>query len=122
MYSYIALSGLLSMLGTRRGGPPEPPSNLLGDFAGGSFICLLGILLALFERSRSGKGQVVEADMVTGARYLATFSLLGSYLEHPQWGSIIGRGTNESRGEGALAGGAPWYGVYETQDGGWMSV
>ncbi|CAO1613377.1 unnamed protein product [Sympodiomycopsis kandeliae] len=119
--NYIALSGILSMLGTQ-GGPPQPPSNLLGDFAGGSLICLMGILLALLERSRSGKGQVVEADMVTGARYVSSFLVLTSYLEHPQWGKIINNGTNEERGTAALDGGAPWYGVYATKDGGWMSV
>lgn len=119
--NYIALSGLLSMLGPTNG-PPTPPVNILGDFAGGSLICVLGILLALLERSRSGKGQTVEADMVTGARYVSTFLLLSSYLEHPEWGRILGDGTNETRGTGMLDGGAPWYGVYQTKDGGWMSV
>lgn len=119
--NYIALSGLLSMLGSS-GGAPQPPVNILGDFAGGSLICVLGILLALVERARSGKGQVVEADMVTGARYVSTFLLLSSYLEHPEWGRILGDGTNETRGSGMLDGGAPWYGVYRTKDDGWMSV
>ncbi|KAL9940929.1 hypothetical protein V8E36_000417 [Tilletia maclaganii] len=119
--NYIALSGLLSMLG-RNGAAPEPPMNILGDFAGGSFICVLGILLALFERVRSGQGQVVNADMVTGARYLSTFNLLSSYVSHPVWGSIFNDGTNKTRGTGILAGEAPWYGVYECQDGGWFSV
>ncbi|PWN19017.1 putative alpha-methylacyl-CoA racemase [Microstroma glucosiphilum] len=119
--NYIALSGLLSMLGPR-GGAPQPPINLLGDFAGGSLICLIGILLALLERSKSGKGQVVEADMVTGARYVASFLLLTSYLEHPSWGKVVNNGTDEERGTGMLDGGAPWYGVYRCKDGGWMSV
>ncbi|CAO1636889.1 unnamed protein product [Parajaminaea phylloscopi] len=119
--NYIALSGLLSMLGAA-GGPPQPPVNLLGDFAGGSFVCLLGILMALLERARSGKGQVVEADMVTGARYLATFLLLTSHLEHPETGAVVGDGSDERRGTGMLGGGAPWYGVYRCKDGGWMSV
>ncbi|KAE8227300.1 hypothetical protein CF319_g206 [Tilletia indica] len=119
--NYIALSGVLSMLG-REGGPPEPPMNILGDFAGGSFICILGILLALFERTRSGLGQVVNADMVTGTRYLSTFNLLSSYVTHPAWGNIFNDGTNRTRGTGILAGEAPWYGVYRCQDGGWFSV
>lgn len=119
--NYIALSGLLSMLGPH-GGPPQPPINLLGDFAGGSLVCLLGILMALLERSRSGKGQIVEADMVTGARYISSFLLLTSYLEHPQWGSVVNDGTDEKRGTGTLDGGAPWYGVYACKGGGWMSV
>ncbi|KAK0569164.1 hypothetical protein OC861_001200 [Tilletia horrida] len=119
--NYIALSGLLSMLG-RPNSAPEPPMNILGDFAGGSFICVLGILLALFERTRSGQGQVVNADMVTGARYLSTFNLLSSYVSHPIWGGIFNDGTNATRGTGILAGEAPWYGVYECQDGGWFSI
>lgn len=119
--NYIALSGLLSMLGSA-GGAPQPPINLLGDFAGGSIVCLFGILLALLERARSGKGQVVEADMVTGARYISTFVLLSSYLEHPEWGQVVGDGSNELRGTGMLGGGAPWYGVYRCKDNGWISV
>ncbi|PWY97102.1 CoA-transferase family III [Testicularia cyperi] len=119
--NYIALSGVLSMLG-QAGGPPQPPSNILGDFAGGSMICLLGILLALVERSRSGRGQVVEADMVTGARYVSSFLLLSSYLSHPAWGPVLNDGTDETRGKNTLDGGAPWYGVYRCRDGGWMSV
>lgn len=60
--NYAALSGVLSMLPGR----PNPafPLNILADFAGGGLICATGILLALFERERSGKGQVVNADMV----------------------------------------------------------
>ncbi|KAI3489037.1 hypothetical protein L1887_46795 [Cichorium endivia] len=105
--NYIALSGVLSMLG-QAGGKPQPPSNLLGDFAGGSMICLLGILLALVERARSSQGQVVEADMVTGARYVSSFVLLSSYLSHPSWGAIHADGTDETRGSNTLDGGAPW--------------
>lgn len=110
------------MLGNDAGGPPSFPANLLGDFAGGSLICLVGILLALIERSKSGKGQVVEADMVTGARYLSTFLLISSYLSHPEWGSVVGDGKEQSRAEGALSGGAPWYAVYKCRDGKWFSV
>lgn len=119
--NYIALSGLLSMLGNA-GGKPQPPSNLLGDFAGGSMICLLGILLALVERARSSQGQIVEADMVTGARYVSTFILLSSYLSHPSWGAIHSDGLDETRGRNTLDGGAPWYRVYACKDGGYMSV
>ncbi|KAJ1018005.1 hypothetical protein NDA13_006613 [Ustilago tritici] len=119
--NYIALSGLLSMLGNA-GGKPQPPSNLLGDFAGGSMICLLGILLALVERARSSQGQIVEADMVTGARYVSTFILLSSYLSHPSWGAIHSDGLDETRGRNTLDGGAPWYGVYACKDSGYMSV
>ncbi|KAJ1023599.1 hypothetical protein NDA16_003216 [Ustilago loliicola] len=119
--NYIALSGVLSMLGNA-GGKPQPPSNLLGDFASGSMICLLGILLALVKRARSSQGQIVEADMVTGARYVSSFVLLSSYLSHPSWGAIHSDGLDETRGRNTLDGGAPWYGVYACKDGGYMSV
>ena len=124
--NYAALSGVLSMLG-KCGGPPQPPANLLADFAGGSQVCLQGILFALLARNNPnspmfGKGQIVEADMVTGARYVATFQLMASYVEHPQWGTTFGKGTEETRGTGLLEGGSPWYGVYKTKDGLWMSL
>ena len=119
--NYIALTGVLSMLGTADG-PPQPPANLLGDFAGGSMVCLLGILMALFERTKSNTGQIVEADMVAGARYVSSFLLLTSYLSHPSLGLAVNDGTDVSRGKNMLDGGAPWYGVYQCQDGGWMSV
>ena len=61
--NYLALSGVLSMIG-RKGEKPLFPINLLADFAGGSLTCVIGILLALFERSVSGKGQVVDCSMV----------------------------------------------------------
>lgn len=85
-------------------------------------ICLIGILLALLERSTSGRGQIVEADMVTGARYVSSFLLLSSYVAHPAWGPVLNDGTDGTRGRNTLDGGAPWYGVYRCKDGGWMSV
>jgi alpha-methylacyl-CoA racemase len=57
------------MLG-RKGERPYPPVNLLADFAGGSLICALGILISLFERQTSGKGQVVDSNMVNGSAYM----------------------------------------------------
>ena len=62
--------GILSRLG-RKGSNPTPPINLLGDFAGGGLMCALGIMLALFERTRSGKGQVIDANMVQGSSYIS---------------------------------------------------
>ncbi|GAA5895390.1 CaiB/BaiF CoA transferase family protein [Sporobolomyces salmoneus] len=113
--NYVALSGVLSMLG-RKGDKPYFPANLLADFAGGGMIAVLGILAAVIERSRSGKGQIVEIDMVTGTRYISSFPLLMSnpYLNLPLW--------SQPRGENFLDGGAPWYDVYETKDGKFMSV
>ncbi|MEJ2723911.1 MAG: CaiB/BaiF CoA-transferase family protein [Deltaproteobacteria bacterium] len=109
--NYIALSGALSLF-RREGERPLPPCNLLGDFAGGGMLCALGILLALIERSRSGQGQVVDAAMVDGASNLSTlfYGMLGNHL------MTLRIGTN------LLDSGAPYYQVYETRDGRFMSV
>ena len=109
--NYIAVSGALSLF-RREGENPLPPCNLLGDFAGGGMLCALGIVLALVERSRSGKGQVVDAAMVDGASSLSTlfYGMLANHL------MTLRIGTN------ALDSGAPYYQVYETKDGGFMGV
>lgn len=113
--NYVALSGVLSLLG-RKNTKPYFPANLLADFAGGGMVAVVGILAAVIERTRSGKGQVVEIDMVTGTRYISSFPLLMSSpsLNLPLW--------SQPRGENFLDGGAPWYDVYETKDGKYMSV
>ncbi|OKL64010.1 Isopenicillin N epimerase component 2 [Talaromyces atroroseus] len=103
--NYIAVSGVLSMLG-RSGETPYAPGNILGDFAGGGAMCFMGILLALISRQTTGKGQVVEANMVDGSAYLATMPRVA--LTTPLWDGP--RGTN------TLDGGCPWYDTYETKD------
>ncbi|KAJ9210645.1 hypothetical protein DTO166G4_7705 [Paecilomyces variotii] len=103
--NYLAVSGVLSMLGPANTAP-YPPINLLGDFAGGGAMCFLGILLALLSRSRTGKGQIVEANMVDGSAYVATMPRLSRNL--PAW--------NKPRGENLLDGGCPFYTSYETKD------
>ncbi|GCB77838.1 hypothetical protein scyTo_0018522 [Scyliorhinus torazame] len=62
--NYIALSGLLSKFG-RKGENPYAPLNVVADFAGGGLMCAMGIILALYERIKSGKGQVIDANMVS---------------------------------------------------------
>ena len=109
--NYLAVNGVLSQLG-RAGQPPYPPANILADFAGGGLMCALGILLALINRRETGKGQVVEANMVDGSGYLATFMRLARRT--PLW--------DRTRGENFLDGGCPWYDVYECEDGGYMAV
>lgn len=109
--NYLAVSGALAMLG-RKDQAPYPPGNILGDFAGGGHVLFSGILLALIQRHTTGKGQVVEANMVDGAAYLATFPRLST--KTPAWDGP--RGTNQ------LDGGAPYYNVYETKDGKYMTV
>lgn len=109
--NYIAVSGVLSMLG-RKGDKPHPPANILGDFAGGGAVCFMGILLALFNREKTGRGQVVEANMVDGASHLATFPRLNT--KNPTW--------DQERGTNLLDGGCPYYDTYETKDGRYMAV
>jgi alpha-methylacyl-CoA racemase len=109
--NYIAVSGVLAMLG-RKGEKPLPPGNILGDFAGGGATLFQGILLALLAREKNGKGQVVEANMVDGSSYLATFPRM--LTKTPMW--------SRPRGENTLDSGCPWYDTYETKDGKFMAV
>lgn len=103
--NYLAVSGVLSMLG-RAQESPYAPGNILGDFAGGGMMCVVGILLALVSRQVSGIGQIVENSMVDGSAYLATMPRLTRKL--PFWGA--------PRGQNILDGGCPWYDTYETKD------
>ncbi|XP_059729817.1 alpha-methylacyl-CoA racemase [Haemorhous mexicanus] len=109
--NYLALSGVLSKLG-RKNENPYAPVNLLADFAGGGVTCALGIVIALFERAKSGKGQVIDASMVEGVAYL------GSFL----WKSQSLGLWSQPRGENLLDSGAPFYETYRTSDGKFMAV
>lgn len=109
--NYIAVSGVLSMLG-REGEKPYPPGNIVGDFAGGGAVCFMGILLALLQRQSSGLGQVVEANMVDGSAHLASMPRFST--KTPMW--------NDARGRNPLDGGAPYYNTYETKDGKFVAV
>lgn len=109
--NYLALSGVLSKIG-RSGENPYPPLNLLADFGGGGLMCTLGIVLALFERTRSGQGQVIDANMVEGTAYLSSF--LWKTQHTWLWG--------QPRGQNMLDGGAPFYTTYKTADGEFMAV
>ncbi len=109
--NYLAVSGLLSQFGPSNG-PPSFPANIIADFAGGGLICAFGIMAALYNRTQTGKGQVVEANMVDGSAYLGTFS---RFLRQTPLG-------DRSRGENVLDGGCPWYNVYECKGGEYMAV
>ncbi|OAG34302.1 hypothetical protein AYO21_11549 [Fonsecaea monophora] len=109
--NYLAVSGVLSLLG-RRDENPSPPANILGDFAGGGLVCVVGILLALLHRRVSGRGQLVAANMVDGTAYLATFM-------RQQQGH---RNCDRPRGENLLDGAAPFYEVYRTRDDRFVAV
>ena len=107
--NYLAIAGALGAIGTDE---PVPPLALLGDLASGSLQAVFGIMLALFERERTGRGQVVDAAIVDGAALL----LSAAFGERASGSWPGGRGTH------VLSGTAPFYGVYECADGGWFSV
>jgi alpha-methylacyl-CoA racemase len=109
--NYIALTGALDAIGPA-GGAPVPPLNLVGDYGGGALYLAFGILAAIHERQRSGRGQVVDAAMVDGAASLV--SLFHGLHASGMW--------NEPRGHNLLDGGAPFYATYETSDGRWVSL
>jgi len=103
--TYLAVAGVLAHIGPA-GGPPVPPLNLLADFAAGGLLGVAGILAALWERERSGEGQVVDVAMVDGAAMLMS-TFVG--LAATGWWS-------DDRGTNLLDGGAHFYGVYECAD------
>lgn len=109
--NYISLNGVLHAIG-RADEKPVPPLNLVGDFGGGSMFLLVGILSALYERERSGKGQVIDAAMVDGSAVLA--QMMFAFRHTGMWSDV--RGTN------MLDTGAPYYDVYECADGRHVAV
>jgi alpha-methylacyl-CoA racemase len=109
--NYIALAGVLNAFG-RKGEAPVPPLNLVGDFGGGGMLLGFGIACALVEARASGKGQVVDAAMTEGASLLA--AMFSGFLAAKRW--------RDERGVNILDTGAPWYDVYETRDGKYVSV
>ncbi|XP_003739153.1 alpha-methylacyl-CoA racemase [Galendromus occidentalis] len=113
--NYVATSGVLSMLGKSES-PPFPPVNLLADFAGGGLLTAMGICAALFERTVSGKGQIIDTSMSEGAAYVSTFlwRTRSPRMNIPIWFS--------DRGNNVLDGGTHFYQTYETSDGKFVAV
>lgn len=109
--NYIAITGSLHAIGPKDG-PPAIPLNLVGDFGGGALYLAMGVLAGIIEARTSGKGQVVDCAMTDGSASLMTiFYAL----------SAMGRWKGQ-RGSNAVDGGAPYYRVYETKDGKYVSV
>lgn len=108
--NYIALTGALAAIGGKD--KPVPPLNLVGDFGGGALYLDMGMLAALFEVQRSGKGQVVDCAMTDGATSLMAmfFGMSASGI----W--------SLDRQANMLDGGAHFYDVYETKDGKFVSI
>ncbi|WP_075660931.1 CaiB/BaiF CoA transferase family protein [Streptomyces acidiscabies] len=109
--AYIAVTGALGITGTPDR-PPPAPANLLGDYAGGSLYLVVGVLAALHHARATGTGQVVDAAIVDGTAHLT--SMLHGMLAAGGW--------QDRRAANLLDGGCPYYGTYETADGGHMAV
>ncbi len=109
--NYAAVAGGVFPLGPADA-PPLPPLNLLADFGGGGAYLALGVLAALHQRARTGRGQVVDAAMVDGVASLTT--MLHGMLAAGLW--------TDSRGANLLDGAAHFYRTYRTADGGFMAV
>ncbi|MDX1887767.1 CaiB/BaiF CoA-transferase family protein [Mycolicibacterium sp. 120270] len=109
--NYLSQTGALSAIGYRDR-PPVAPLNLVADFGGGSMFVLVGIVAALYERERSGQGQVIDAAMVDGV----------SILSQMMWTMKATGSLRDERESFLLDGGAPFYRTYETKDGLYVAV
>jgi len=109
--NYIGLAGALHAIG-RPGEKPVPPLNLVGDFGGGGMLLAFGLVCALLEAQKSGKGQVVDAAMVDGAA-----SLMAMFFSMASGGVFT-----DKRGTNLLDGGAHFYDTYETGDGKYICI
>ncbi|MCU0595714.1 MAG: CoA transferase [Desulfobacterota bacterium] len=109
--NYIALTGALYSMG-ESDRKPAPPLNLVGDFGGGGLMLAFGVVCALYESQRSGRGQVVEAAMVDGVAALTTLS----------YGMRAAGMWTEKRQNNLLDGGAHFYDSYETKDSRYVCV
>jgi alpha-methylacyl-CoA racemase len=109
--NYIAITGCLDAMG-RDDGKPTIPLNLIGDFGGGTLYLAMGVLAAVIEARRSGIGQTIDCAIIDGVTNLLT-------MHHAmnQMGAWQPR-----RGTNIIDGGAPFYDVYETSDGRYVSV
>ncbi len=109
--NYISLAGALHAIGPKEG-PPTPPLALVGDFGGGAMFLAFGLMAALWEAKRSGKGQVIDAAMCEGVSYM-----MGLFQTLTQQGLWL-----DERANNMLDGGAPYYACYETSDGRHVAV
>ena len=109
--NYIALSGVLHAIGGP-GGAPLPPLNLIGDFGGGGMMLAFGIVCALLEATRTGRGRVVDAAMTDGSAALMAMI----------WGMRAAGSWTNRRGENIFDGSAHFYTTYECADGKYISV
>ncbi|MEK6192663.1 MAG: CoA transferase [Deltaproteobacteria bacterium] len=109
--NYISMSGALHAIG-RKGEKPVPPLNLVGDFGGGGMMLAFGMVCALFEAQKSGKGQVVDTAMIDGSA--ALMAMIYGLKAAGLW--------TDRCGVNLLDTGAHFYDTYETADGKFISI
>ena len=110
--NYLALSGVLSLLG-KEGSPPEAPINLVADYGSGTMFAVVSGLLGIYEVKNNNKENIVyDVAMFEGVSYLA--SLMFGLNDAGMW--------NKQRGTNLLDGGAPFYRCYETKDNKFVAV
>ncbi|WP_067862532.1 CaiB/BaiF CoA transferase family protein [Nocardia shimofusensis] len=109
--NYIALAGALHAIG-RKGEPPVPPLNLVGDFGGGGMLLGMGMLAGILAARAGGGGRVVDAAMIDGVS--ALMAMFHTYRAEGLF--------TEERGTHLLGTGAFFYDVYRTRDGQWVSI
>ena len=108
--NYLAITGALHAMG-HADQAPTPPLHLVGDMGGGAMFLAFGVVTALFEAQRSGKGQVVDAAISDGVALLST--MYYEFQQNGQWGE---------RGQNLFDGAAPFYGCYTCADGRFISI
>jgi crotonobetainyl-CoA:carnitine CoA-transferase CaiB-like acyl-CoA transferase len=108
---YLSIAGALSMIGPRDGAPC-PPSNYLGDMAGAALHGLIGILIALIAREKTGKGQFVDVTYTDSVISLMDMETVPFFLTE----------TVPRRGETFVTGAVAWSNVYQCKDGEYFSV
>jgi alpha-methylacyl-CoA racemase len=109
--AYIAVTGALHLIGPA-GAPPPPPVNVVGDYGGGGMLLAFGIVCAVLEARRTGRGQVVDAAITDGTALLT--SIFHGLRAAGLW--------NDARYSNLLDGGAPFYGTYECADGRYLAI
>ncbi|HEY8877057.1 MAG TPA: CaiB/BaiF CoA-transferase family protein, partial [Roseateles sp.] len=109
--NYVALTGVLSTA-TRAGVAPSIPATLIGDMGGGAMFLAFGLMAALWEAQRSGRGQVVDAAMVDGVGLLS--SLLHSLRAAGRW--------SDEPAQNFFLHSSPFYDCFECADGRFVSL
>ncbi len=109
--NYISLAGALFNIG-RKGAPPVPPLNLVGDFGGGGMFLAFGMVCGILNARQTGAGQVVDSAMVDGAAVLCA----------AMYGQLASGRLEEGRETGVVNGATHFYDAFECADGEFVSI